>query len=122
MRWILFLISILWISAGSCLILYTIQSKDFLKRVLGSIDPEVLSIIPIVIGILLVGAAYYSAAFWTIIIIGLLAIGKGLLLIFNPGKTADKLTSWFFHEASDNAFRLFGIFAIILGTALLSWI
>jgi uncharacterized protein YjeT (DUF2065 family) len=122
MRWILFIISLLWISAGSCLILYTSQSRDFLKKAFGGIDPEVLSIIPIVIGILLVGAAYYSAAFWTIIIIGLLAIGKGLLLIFNPGKTADRLTTWFFQEASDNAFRLFGIFAIILGTALLSWI
>ncbi len=122
MRWILFIISILWISAGSCLILYTKQSRDVLKKALGGIDLEVLAIIPIVIGILLIGAAYYSAAFWTIIIIGLFAIGKGLLLIFNPAKTADKLTSWFFHEASDNTCRLFGIFAIILGTALLSWI
>ena len=122
MKWILYIISLLWIGAGSCFILYTLQSRVFLKKALGGIDLGLLSIIPITFGALLIAAAYYSSAFWTIVVLGILAIGKGCLFIFNPGKAADKIMTWFLDEVSDNMYRLAGIIAIILGTALLSWI
>jgi uncharacterized protein YjeT (DUF2065 family) len=122
MKWILYIISFLWIGAGSSIILYTQQSRVFLKKLLHGVDPGLISILPITIGALLIVSAYYSAAFWTIVILGMLAIGKGGLFIFNPGKAADRTMAWFLNEASDNVYRLAGIFAIILGTALLSWI
>ena len=122
MEWILYIISLLWIGAGSCIILYTRQSRDFLKKALSGVDLKLLSIVPITIGALLIAAAYYSTAFWIIVVLGILAIGKGCFFIFNPGKAADKIMTWFFDEVSDNTYRLAGIIAIILGTALLSWI
>ena len=122
MEWILYIISILWIGAGSCFVLYTGQSRAFLKKAVSSIDLKLLSIVPLTIGALLIAAAYYSTAFWIIVILGLLAIGKGCLFIFNPAKAADRIMVWFFDKASDNTYRLAGIFALILGTALLSWI
>jgi uncharacterized protein YjeT (DUF2065 family) len=122
MEWILYIISLLWIGAGSCLILYTQQSRVFLKKALRGVGLKLLSIIPITIGALLIAAAYYSTAFWTIVVLGILAIGKGCFFIFNPGKAADKIMRWFLDAVSDNMYRLAGIIALILGTALLSWI
>jgi len=122
MKWILYLISVLWIGAGSCIILYTPQSRAFVKKTLHGVDLRLISIVPITIGALLIVSAYYSAAFWTIVVLGILAIGKGCLFIINPGKAADRMMSWFLDEVSDNTYRLAGIIAIILGTALLSWI
>ena len=122
MKWILYIISLLWIGAGSCIILYTPQSRAFLKKTLHGVDLGLISIVPITIGALLIISAYYSAAFWTIVVLGILAIGKGCLFIFNPGNTADRMMAWFLNEVSDNMYRLAGIIALILGTALLSWI
>ena len=122
MQWILYILSLLWIGVGSCIILYTQQSRVFMKKALHGVDPGLISILPITIGALLIVSAYYSAAFWTIVFLGMLAIGKGGLFIFNPGKAADRMIAWFLDEASDNMYRLAGITAIILGTALLSWI
>jgi uncharacterized protein YjeT (DUF2065 family) len=122
MKWILYIISLLWIGAGSCIILYAPQSRAFLKKTLHGVDLGLISIVPITIGVLLIISAYYSAAFWTIVVLGILAIGKGCLFIFNPRKAADKIMTWFLDEVSDNMYRLAGIIATILGTALLSWI
>ena len=122
MKWILYIISLLWIGIGSCIILYTPQSRAFLKKILHGVDLWLISILPITIGALLIISAYYSAAFWTIVVLGILAIGKGGFFIFNPGKAADRMMSWFLDEVSDNMYRLAGIIATILGTALLSWI
>ena len=122
MKWILYIISLMWIGAGSCIILYTPQSRAFLKKTLHGVDLGLISIVPITIGALLIISAYYSAAFWTIVVLGILAIGKGCLFIFNPRKAADKIMTWFLDEVSDNMYRLAGIIATILGTALLSWI
>jgi len=122
MKWILYIISLLWIGAGSCIILYAPQSRAFLKKTLHGVDLGLISIVPITIGALLIISAYYSAAFWTIVVLGILAIGKGCLFIFNPRKAADKIMTWFLDEVSDNMYRLAGIIATILGTALLSWI
>jgi uncharacterized protein YjeT (DUF2065 family) len=122
MEWILYIISLLWIGAGSCLILYTQQSRDFIKKTLSGVELKLVSILPITIGALLIAAAYYSTAFWTIVVLGILAIGKGCLFIFNPGNAADRMMAWFLNEVSDNMYRLAGIIALILGTALLSWI
>jgi uncharacterized protein YjeT (DUF2065 family) len=122
MQWILYIISLLWIGVGSCIILYTQQSRDFMKKTLRGVDLGLLSIVPFTIGALLIVSAYYSAAFWIIVVLGILAIGKGCLFIFNPRKAADKIITWFLDESSDNMYRLAGIVAIVLGTALLSWI
>ena len=122
MQWILYILSLLWIGVGSCIILYAPQSRAFLKKTLHGVDLGLISIVPITIGALLIVSAYYSAAFWTIVVLGILAIGKGCLFIINPGKAADRMMSWFLDEVSDNTYRLAGIIAIILGTALLSWI
>jgi hypothetical protein len=121
MKWLLYVISVVWIGAGSSFILYTNQSRNFLKKMLAGTDKGLISVLPITIGTLLIVGAYQTAFPWVVVLLGILAAGKGCIFLFNPGHLADKLTSWYLEQASDHTYRLAGIIAIILGTALLSW-
>lgn len=122
MKWFLYLISVFFVSTGTWLILYTEQSRTVLKRMFAGVDVKLLAIAPIVIGVLLLFAAYESQAFLLICLLGLLALLKGLLFIFNPGKIVDNVMSWWFETSSEQAVRLWGLIAVVLGTAVLSWI
>ena len=122
MKWLLYVISFLWIGAGSSFILYTAQSRNLLKKMLAGADKGLVSVLPITIGALLIVGAYQTAFPWVVVLLGILAAVKGCIFLFNPEKLADKLTSWYLEQASDQTYRLAGIIAIILGTALLSWL
>jgi hypothetical protein len=122
MKWLLYAISFLWIGAGSSFILYSVQSRSLLKKMLAGADKRLVSVLPITIGALLIVSAYQTAFPWVVVLLGILAAVKGCLFLFNPEKLADKLTSWYLEQASDHTYRLAGIIAIILGTALLSWL
>jgi uncharacterized protein YjeT (DUF2065 family) len=122
MKWLLYVISFLWIGAGSSFILYTAQSRNLLKKMLAGADKGLVSVLPITIGALLIVGAYQTAFPWVVVLLGILAAVKGCIFLFNPEKLADKLTSWYLEQASDHTYRLAGIIAIILGTALLSWL
>ena len=122
MKWLLYVISFLWIGAGSSFILYTAQSRNLLKKMLAGADKGLVSVLPITIGALLIVGAYQTAFPWVVVLLGILASVKGCIFLFNPEKLADKLTSWYLEQASDQTYRLAGIIAIILGTALLSWL
>jgi len=80
------------------------------------------SVIPLAIGVLLILSAFHSFNSWFIIVLGLIAIIKGLLLIIVPKTFYDKMVNWYFEKASDRTVRFFGILAIIIGTAVMSWI
>jgi len=121
MKWLLYIISVVWIGAGSAFILYTDQSRNFVKKLLAGTDAGLVSVAPITIGALLIVGAYQTAFPWFVLLLGILAAAKGCIYLFNPGKLADKLTGWFLEQASVHTYRLAGIIAIILGTALLSW-
>jgi len=122
MKWLLYIISVVWIGAGSFFILYTDQSRHVLKKMLAGTDTGLLSVAPITIGALLIVGAYQTAVPWVVVLLGILAVAKGCLFLFNPEKLADRLIGWYLGQASEHAYRLAGIIAIILGTALLSWL
>jgi hypothetical protein len=55
-------------------------------------------------------------------IVGLLALCKAVLVFANPHGLYTRLLNWYFGNVSDQAHRLYGIIAIIFGTAMLTWI
>ena len=122
MKWILYLISILWIVFGSCAVLYTTGTRDTMKNLLKSFNLKIIACIPLITGILMVFAATASHYPWLIRLVGLLAVIKGVFIILNPSKMVDKINQWYVNTASDQSYRLSGIIFIILGTAVLSWI
>jgi uncharacterized protein YjeT (DUF2065 family) len=122
MKWFLYAISFLWITAGSWFIIYTTESRNVMKRLFEKTDRKVLSVFPAIIGILLLIAASWSIHSWFLRLLGIIAILKGGIIFFNPKNLYDEMMNWYVNSLSDQTYRFFGIVLIIIGTAVLSWI
>jgi len=109
------------IAISSCLILYTRTTMDTLKGLFETYQPKYLSVIPAVFGLLYLLSAPAITYPWVFRIIGLLAFAEAVLYFINPHNIYQKLLEWYFN-ISDQTQRLFGIFGIIFGTAILTWI
>ena len=122
MTWFLYLISIAWISIGSCAVLYTSETRNALKRILSAFNRKVLSILLLAFGVLMILAASDSLHPWLVRVLGLLGLIKGAFVLSNPAALYDKSVHWYLESVTDQGYRLTGIITIIFGTAILSWI
>jgi uncharacterized protein YjeT (DUF2065 family) len=120
---ILFIVSILWIAAGTALIIYTRGTRALWSRMLDRYNHRWLAVMPISVGfILVVSGFYYPGMFWLALVLGVLALLKGFFLIFGPSRQVKTLFDWWLYKAVDGTLRLYGLFAFILGSVLLSYI
>ena len=122
MKWFLYAISIIWIAVGCCIILYTSQTRNVARNLIKNINQKILSTLPFIAGILFLLSASTSRNPWFIRLFGFIGIIKGVFIFFNPRGFHDKLFDWYLNSLTDQTHRFYGIFAIILGTAVLSWI
>ena len=122
MKWVLYAFSLIWIVFGSYAILYTSQTKDIMRSVFGKANPRLIAFFPFILGLLLILCASASQYAWFIRLIGMLAILKGIFLFINPNRMADRVNEWYLNQASNQVYRLFGIVAILFGSAIFSWI
>jgi uncharacterized protein YjeT (DUF2065 family) len=122
MNLFLYAISFLFIAIGCCTILYTTETRNFVKHLFNEIDRKFLSIFEAIIGILLLVSATSSHHPWFIRLIGLMAVIEGAVIFLLPKNLYDELINWYVHSLSDQTYRLFGILSLILGTAMLSWV
>ncbi len=122
MKWFLYAFSLIWISFGAGLIIYTLESKRIIKRLVTDLDRRILSALPAVLGVFLIIAASESRHSWFIRLIGFLAVLKGGFIFWNPHNVYEKIVDWYLNALSDQTFRFFGIITLILGTVILSWI
>ncbi len=122
MKWFLYAFSLIWISFGAGLIIYTLESKSIIKRLVTDLDRRILSALPAVLGVFLIIAASESRHSWFIRLIGFLAVLKGGFIFWNPQNLYEKIVDWYLNALSDQTFRFFGIITLILGTVILSWI
>jgi uncharacterized protein YjeT (DUF2065 family) len=118
----LYVVSFLFIATGCCTILYTNETRNFLKRLFNRIDRKFLSVFEAIMGILLLVSATASLHSWLIRLIGLLAVIEGGVILLIPKNLYDELINWYVNSLSDQTYRLFGILSLILGTAMLSWV
>jgi len=121
MIWVLYVLAFFWIAAGTLFILYTEESRRFLENSMAKVNPKFLAFIPMGVGILLILAARASGATWFILILGLLAIGKGVYFLFGPRGQTKALFDWWFKSAQDRTYRLSGLIMVLLGMVVLSW-
>ena len=121
MEWIVWLVGRVWIVYGSLAILYTAQTREVAGKLTARAGRVPLSVVAAVIGVLLIVASRGSLQAGFIAALGLLAIGKGGIFLWNPNGIYEKALQWSRVEASDQTCRFIGIVALILGTALLSW-
>jgi uncharacterized protein YjeT (DUF2065 family) len=122
MIWFLYGFALFWIAVGSLFILYTDESRRVLRNVMGEVMPRPLAFVPMVVGILLIISARASGAFWFILILGLLAVGKGLYLLLAPRSQTKALLAWWLNSAQDRTYRFWGLIIVVLGMAILSWV
>jgi uncharacterized protein YjeT (DUF2065 family) len=122
MTGVLYSISFLIIATGCCTILYTAETRNFVKRLFNEINRRLLSVFEAIIGILILVSATSSHHPWFIRLIGLTAVIEGAVIFLIPKNLYDELINWYVHSLSDQTYRLFGILSLIIGTAMLSWI
>ena len=122
MKWFLYAISLIGISIGCCSILYTDETRKFVRSIFNNIDQKILSALPFILGILFILSASATCIPWFIRVIGLMAVIEGVVFFLIPKDLYDKFMDWYLNSLSDQTYRLSGILGIILGTAFLSWI
>ena len=118
----LYAISFLCIAIGCCTILYTDETRNFMKRLFNKIDRKFLSVFEAIIGLLLLVSATASHHPWFIRLIGLSAIIEGVVIFLIPKNLYDELINWYVDSLSDQTYRFFGALSLIIGTAMLSWV
>ena len=122
MKWFLYLMSIYFIIAGITLILYTDWLRRLLQRMLSGINLRWIFPLPLIIGFLLIFSKGLTPYPWIIVIIGTLALVKGVYFLLSPKKQMDTLVNWWAYRAQDITYRLWGLIILILGITLFSWI
>ena len=124
MKWFLLLISLLWIAMGSCYIMYTAQTRKVINNLLIKAEYQKLfSIIAALTGLLLIFSASHIEAHQVfVVVLGILAMAKGVFIFLNPAGLWDQLIAWYTEKISDQTYRLIGIVTLILGTAICSWV
>ena len=117
----LYIVAILWIIIGVFILLYTERARNIFKKLFFTEKVRVLSILPIIFGIvLIIGAFVCTQVFFLSFILGVLALLKGLYLIMGPISQIKRLMDWWFNKATTSFIRLCGIIIFVLGIALLS--
>jgi uncharacterized protein YjeT (DUF2065 family) len=122
MKVFLYAMSFLWIGIGCCTVLYTHETREFIRGLFKEIDRKIISAFEAVMGILLLISASASHYAWLIRLIGLLAVIEAGVIFLLPRNLYDDLMDWYLNSATDQTYRFFGILSLVLGTAVLSWI
>ena len=122
MVWFLYGASVFFVVLGALVVLYTDWARVWLKRVLGHKHAHLFGLIPLTFGVLLAISAAWSEIFWFVLILGLIALAKGLYLLFARRSRIRVLAAWLADRPSDQVVRLGGLIMVVLGTTLLSWI
>jgi uncharacterized protein YjeT (DUF2065 family) len=92
MKWFLYAISLIYVSVGCCSILYTNETKNYVRRIFNNMDQKILSALPFIFGILFILSASTTHIPWLFRFIGLMAVIEGVVFFLIP-KTCMK-NSW----------------------------
>jgi hypothetical protein len=120
---VLYIVSILWIVVGTFFVIYTEGTREFYKKLFLRDSVKWMGVIPFVFGVILaVGAFYDERVFWLALILGILALAKGVYIFLAPSSQIKGLLDWIFNRSGDGTLRFFGLIIFILGSALLSYL
>jgi len=121
MKWFIYLFSVVWIASGGFLILHTDRCRELMGKAFERMGRVPMAVTAAIIGLLLVLSARSSLNTGVIVLIGILAMAKGVVFFLNPNQIFEKTRRWWLEDAADPTYRLAGIITLILGTALFSW-
>jgi hypothetical protein len=82
-----------------------------------------MAIFPLVLGLfLVVGAFFYQELYWVALVLGIVAIVKGVYGVVGPSSQVKSILEWWLDKADDSTIRLWGLISFTLGIALLSYL
>ncbi len=123
MKWVLLILSVLWIGYGVLTIVYTSISRGFTQKLINPDKMKPVAFVPLVTGIILViGSIWEQSLFWLSMVLGILALAKGAYLFAGPPEQVKSFTNWWLNGASDETLRLFALISFIIGSAVLAFI
>ena len=123
MKTFLALLALIWITLGVMLILYTELTRTLLKGLFARVNIRVVAAVPFTIGLVLLVASFSQPEmFWFFLILGSLAVMKGIYLAFGPANQIKNLQAWWFDRAGGAVMRLSGIVSLLLGVIVLCYV
>lgn len=114
----LILLAILQIIAGVLMFIFTDAAKEILRSIMKEKNLKVLSVLPVAVGILLLAGSPLVSTPWITVMLGILAIAKGLFFIFGQKRDTRALIDWWM-GASNNVYKSWGVVSFLLGVLLL---
>ncbi len=115
MAWFLYLMGGLWLILGVLIVLYTNSAIELINGLMETENWRVLGLLPFSLGVLLTVSAWWSEFFWGILALGLIAVLKGIFLLFAPPAQIEKFMEYWRGRASEVVYRLWGLLAVMLG-------
>ena len=123
MKWILFVIAIIWISLGTWANLYPGQVIVRLRSIIGKIAPRSAAVVALAVGILLVLAAPAShQGVGLVRLLGLLAVVKAIVFLIMSKERYHRLLHWWFAPSREQSWRVWGLLMLVLGLVITSWL
>jgi len=121
MRLFLLIFSLLWMALGVALILYTEKVRSFFQRSFAEANIRLMAPLPMIVGLLFLACSYSQGEIFPLfLILGSLAVAKGLYLLFGPMSQIKSLLEWWSVRASEVTLRAWGIVTLVLGIAVFS--
>lgn len=118
LRFLMYLVGILWIIVGALMVFATdMIKKKFIEVFLPKMNMKKLGYVPITIGVLLILASQYNRHAILVVLLGLVAILKGILCIIKTDMMESLRDKWV--KAENNVYRIFGAITILIGSIVL---
>ena len=122
MKWFLYVMSIYLVVVGVGFILYTDWVKRLFRNMSSSFNFRWFFPLPLIIGIFFILSRDFTYHPWFILVLGILAFGKGIYLLISPKKHIDSIINWWINDVQNITYRFWGLVILVLGMTLLSWI
>lgn len=122
MRVLVLIFSLVWMALGVALILYTEKIRSSFKPLYDKANVRTMAICPLVLGFIFLAASYsHGEVLPLFLIIGALAVSKGIYLLFGPIAQIKDLLEWWSVRADETTLRAWGIVSLVLGIAVFSY-
>ncbi|HEU18630.1 MAG TPA: hypothetical protein ENO00_04500 [Deltaproteobacteria bacterium] len=120
---IVYTISILWIIAGTSLVIYTDRTRKFIRQFSSPEHYILWSVIAIVLGVLLVVGSFFSGKIiWLAMFLGVISLAKGIYLMKGSPDQVERLITWWYERASEEATRFWGLATLLIGIFVLAYL
>jgi hypothetical protein len=118
---LLYFIAIMWVITGAALVIFTDQTRTFLQKCFQARHMKIPAVIAIIIGLTLIfGGMFRRDILFLSIILGILAVGKGLFILSGSERQFESILDWLYVKMKSETLRFWGLTIFTLGIVLLS--